>query len=51
VTGAKPLKLTTGKPRLHPDWHRRQPWFLPTVLIIFIAIPASISDSTPLSSC
>jgi uncharacterized membrane protein len=35
----KPLKLTTAKPRLHPDWRRNgSPWFLPTVLIIFVVV-------------
>ncbi len=35
----KPLKLTTAKPRLHPDWRRNgSPWFLPTVLIVFVAV-------------
>jgi len=35
----KPLKLTTAKPRLHPDWRRNgSSWFLPTVMIIFVVV-------------
>jgi uncharacterized membrane protein len=35
----KPLKLTTAKPRMHPDWRRNgSPWFLPTVLILFVVV-------------
>jgi hypothetical protein len=35
----KPLKLTTAKPRLHPDWRRNgSNWFLPTVLVVFVVV-------------
>ena len=35
----KPLKLTTAKPRLHPDWRRNgSSWFLPVVLVVFVVV-------------
>lgn len=37
----KPLKLTTATPRKYPDWRRNgSPWFLPTVLLVFVAVLA-----------
>jgi len=36
---ANPPKLTTPKPKPYPDWRRdKQKWFLPAVLVLFVAI-------------
>jgi uncharacterized membrane protein len=36
---AKPLRLTTAKAKLRPDWSRNgSKWFLPAVLILFVTV-------------
>jgi hypothetical protein len=36
---ADPPRLTTPKPKPYPDWRRdKQKWFLPAVLILFVAV-------------
>ena len=36
----KPLRETGKQPKAHPDWRRKgeMPWFLPTLLVIFVTL-------------